>query len=92
MKIQVRKPFFPDSSILKIQTNINKSLKIGRLSLGKNVVAIVPREPAAGSLPPLFENEVVHGSLTNCNDGYPSGRRTLSLEFLVDKNKILKFA
>jgi len=37
MKIQVRKPFFPDSSILKIQKNINESLKIGRLSLGKNV-------------------------------------------------------
>ena len=37
MKIQVRKPFFPHSSILKIQKNINQSLKIGRLSLGKNV-------------------------------------------------------
>jgi len=43
MKIQVRKPFFPDSSILKIQKNINESLKIGRLALGKNVLEMEKR-------------------------------------------------
>lgn len=37
MKIQVRKPYFPDNSIIKIQKKINESLKIGRLALGQNV-------------------------------------------------------
>ncbi|MBI9060178.1 MAG: hypothetical protein JEZ01_20590 [Labilibaculum sp.] len=32
------------------------------LSLGKNVVEVVPREAAAGNLPPVFENNIVHVS------------------------------
>ena len=37
MKVQLRKPFFPHDSILKIQNKIGEVLKTGRLTLGKHV-------------------------------------------------------
>ena len=37
MKIQLRKPFFPQESIERIQTKVGKILKGGRLTLGKEV-------------------------------------------------------
>jgi len=37
MKIQLRKPFFPQNSIKKIQIEIGKTIKSGRLTLGKNL-------------------------------------------------------
>ncbi|MGY5142907.1 MAG: DegT/DnrJ/EryC1/StrS family aminotransferase [Candidatus Nitrosopumilus sp. bin_32a] len=37
MKIQLRKPFFPNKSILKIQHQIKNVLKSGQLTLGENV-------------------------------------------------------
>jgi len=37
MKIQLRKPFFPNKSILKIQRQINNIIRSGQLTLGKNV-------------------------------------------------------
>ena len=37
MKIQLRKPFFPNKSILKIQHQIKNIIKSGQLTLGKNV-------------------------------------------------------
>ena len=37
IQIQLRKPFFPQSSILKIQKKIAKAIKNGRLTLGSNL-------------------------------------------------------
>lgn len=37
MKIQLRKPFFPHKSILKIEREITESLENGRLTLGKHL-------------------------------------------------------
>lgn len=37
MKVQLRKPFFPEESILNIQQKIESVLKSGQLTLGKNV-------------------------------------------------------
>jgi len=37
MKIQLRKPFFPEKRITKIQSQIRKVLRSGQLTLGKNV-------------------------------------------------------
>lgn len=37
MEIQLRKPFFPQKSILKIQKEIAKAIKNGRLTLGNNL-------------------------------------------------------
>ncbi len=37
MKVQLRKPFFPEESILNIQQKIKSALKSGQLTLGKNV-------------------------------------------------------
>ena len=37
MHVQLRKPFFPQKSIIKIKNDITKVLKIGRLTLGENL-------------------------------------------------------
>ena len=37
MKIQLRKPFFPNKSITKIQNQIKNVMKSGQLTLGRNV-------------------------------------------------------
>ena len=40
MKIQLRKPFFPEKTIKKIEENVGKCLKIGQLTLGKNTLSL----------------------------------------------------
>ena len=37
MKIQLRKPFFPNKSIIRIQNQIKNVMKSGQLTLGENV-------------------------------------------------------
>ena len=37
MKIQLRKPFFPNKSIVRIQNQIKTVMKSGQLTLGENV-------------------------------------------------------
>jgi dTDP-4-amino-4,6-dideoxygalactose transaminase len=40
MKIQLRKPFFPPESITKIENQLHKVLKSGKLTLGSNVKSL----------------------------------------------------
>lgn len=49
-------PISPSESSKLIEVDVLGNI----LFLGKNVVSVVPREPAAGSVPPVFESNIVH--------------------------------
>ncbi len=68
MKVQLRKPFFPDDSIKRIQDNIAKAIKNGRLTLGKNLE--------------VFEKEFAKYMGTKYACGVSSGTSGLHLSML----------